>query len=152
MLARAAEATAVIKRADSWVWELKTNLSTGDVSVADITSWDPGSWPDAAEGWSTGEGPRGAVAHWVGIANKQIERYQVVDANTWNLSPRDSVDLRGPIETALLHTPVADPARPLEILRVVHSFNPCPACAVHALDPRAAGPIDIRVRAVKAPR
>ena len=59
---------------------------------------------------------------------------------------------RGPLETALAGTPVADPTRPLEILRVVHSFNPCPACAVHAFDPRAAGAFDIRVRAGEGTR
>jgi hydrogenase large subunit len=151
-LARAVEAQAVIQRADSWVWELKSNLATGDVAVADITRWDPESWPDGADGWSAGEGPRGAVAHWVGIAGKVVERYQVVDGSTWNCSPRDVLGTRGPMETALAGTPVADPTRPLEVLRVVHSFNPCPACAVHAFDPRAAGPFDIRVRAGEGTR
>ncbi|HEX5827977.1 MAG TPA: nickel-dependent hydrogenase large subunit, partial [Candidatus Limnocylindrales bacterium] len=151
-IARAVEAEAVVKRADSWVWELKSNLATGDVSVADISSWDQGSWPDAAEGWSTGEGPRGAVAHWVGIDNRIVADYQVVDASTWNLASRDVLGTRGPVETALLDTPVADPTRPLEVLRVVHSFNPCPACAVHVFDPRAGGPLDVRVRAVEGSR
>ena len=69
-----------------------------------------------------------------------------MDASTWNCSPRDVLGTRGPLETALAGTPVADPTA-LEILRVVHSFNPCPACAVHAFDPRGAGAFDIRVRA-----
>ncbi|HEY3336544.1 MAG TPA: nickel-dependent hydrogenase large subunit [Candidatus Limnocylindrales bacterium] len=151
-LARAVEAQAVIRRADSWVWELKSSLATGDVSVADITSWDPESWPQGADGWSVGEGPRGSVAHWVGIANKVVERYQVVDGSTWNLSPRDVLGTRGPLETALAGTPVADPTRPLEVLRVVHSFNPCPTCAVHAFDPDGTGPFDIRVHAAEGTR
>ncbi|MEO5966304.1 MAG: nickel-dependent hydrogenase large subunit [Candidatus Limnocylindrales bacterium] len=152
LMARAVEAAAIAKRADSWVWELRTNLATGDVAVVDLSTWDPGSWPDEADGWSTGEGPRGAVAHWVSIRDKAIDHYQVVDGSTWNLSPRDTFGRRGPIEDALLRTPVADPTRPLEVLRVVHSFNPCPACAVHAFDPRGAGPFDIRIHATEASR
>jgi Ni,Fe-hydrogenase I large subunit len=152
MLARAVEASAVVTRADAWVWELRTNLATGDVAVVDLSRWDPASWPEAADGWSAGEGPRGAVAHWVTIGNRLVREYQVVDAGTWNLSPRDERGHPGPLETALAGTPVVDPARPLEVLRVVHSFNPCPACAVQVYDPRAAGPLEIRVRAREANR
>ena len=152
MIARAVEAEAVVKRADSWVWELKSNLATGDVAVVELSRWDPASWPESADGTSTGEGPRGSVAHWVGIGNSVVDHYQVVDGNTWNLSPRDAGGTRGPIETALMRTPVADPAQPLELLRVVHSFNPCPACAVHLFDPRAVGPIDLHVRHREASR
>jgi Ni,Fe-hydrogenase I large subunit len=152
MIARAVEAAAVIKRAGSWVWELKSNLATGDVAVVEITRWDPSTWPEFAEGSSAGEGPRGSVAHFVRIKDRVVDHYQVVDGSTWNLSPRDPRGTRGPLETALLRTPVADLAQPLEILRVVHSFNPCPACAVHAHDPRAAGPIDLHVHATEATR
>jgi hydrogenase large subunit len=150
MIARAVEAEAVARRADSWVWELKSNLATGDVAVVDLQRWDPSTWPGTATGTSTGEGPRGSVAHWVGIGNNVVDHYQVVDGSTWNLSPRDGAGTHGPLETALNATPVADPAQPVEILRVVHSFNPCPACAVHAFGAR--GPIDLRVRAVEASR
>ena len=76
-----------------------------------------------------------------------IDRYQVVDGSTWNASPGDAMGGRGPIEAALVGTPVADPTRPIEILRVVHAFAPCPACAAHLFDPGAAGPLEIRVRA-----
>jgi Ni,Fe-hydrogenase I large subunit len=70
-------------------------------------------------------------------------RYLIVDASTWKGSPRDGAGRRGPWEEALLGTPVADPDRPLEILRTVHSFDPCPACAVHAWNPASAGALDI---------
>ena len=152
MLSRALEAQVLIRRADSWLWELKSNLATGDVAVADISFWDPASWPSEAEGRSIGEGPRGAVGHWVRIRDGVIDRYQVVDGSTWNMSPRDAMGGRGPIEAALVGTPVADPTRPLEIQRVVHSFAPCAACAAHVFDPRAAGPLEIRVRAGEGTR
>jgi Ni,Fe-hydrogenase I large subunit len=77
------------------------------------------------------ETPRGALGHWVKIEDRRVDHYQVVDASTWNGSPRDGTGRRGPLEEALIGTPVADPARPLEILRTVHSFDPCAACAVH---------------------
>jgi Ni,Fe-hydrogenase I large subunit len=147
VLARAVETQIVVRQADNWLWELSSNLATGDVAVADITLWDPTTWPTEAEGRSLGESPRGAVGHWVRIRDGVIDRYQVVDGSTWNLAPRDAMGGRGAIETALAGTPVADPARPLEIGRVVHAFAPCAACASHLLDPRAAGPLEIRVRA-----
>ncbi len=152
MLSRALEAQVLIRRADSWLWELKSNLAKGDVAVADISFWDPASWPSEAEGRSIGEGPRGAVGHWVRIRDGVIDRYQVVDGSTWNMSPRDAMGGRGPIEAALVGTPVADPTRPLEIQRVVHSFAPCAACAAHVFDPRATGPLEIRVRAGEGTR
>ncbi len=152
MLSRALEAQVLIRRADGWLWELKSNLATGDVAVADISFWDPASWPSEAEGRSIGEGPRGAVGHWVRIRDGVIDRYQVVDGSTWNMSPRDAMGGRGPIESALVGTPVADPTRPLEIQRVVHSFAPCAACAAHVFDPRATGPLEIRVRAGEGTR
>ncbi len=120
MLARAVEAQVIVRKADEWLTELKANLATGDVAVVDLTYWDPASWPAEAEGRSLGEGPRGAVGHWVGIKNGVIDRYQVVDGSTWNASPGDATGGRGPIEAALVGTPVADPTRPLEIQRVVH--------------------------------
>lgn len=152
MLSRALEAQVLVRQADGWLWELKSNLATGDVAVADLSFWDPASWPSEAEGRSIGEGPRGAVAHWVRIRDGVIDRYQVVDGSTWNMSPRDAMGGRGPIEAALVGIPVADPTRPLEIQRVVHSFAPCAACAAHLLDPRAAGPLEIRVRAGRGTR
>jgi hydrogenase large subunit len=71
----------------------------------------------------------------VSIRDRRVAAYQVVDASTWNTSPRDGRGRRGALEEALLRTPVADPAQPVEILRTIHSFDPCSACAVHAYDP-----------------
>jgi Ni,Fe-hydrogenase I large subunit len=147
MIARAVEAAVVADQLDGWIRELRATLASGDLAVADLSRWDPGTWPAAASGRSLGEGPRGAVGHWVSIADRRISDYQVVDATTWNASPRDAAGRRGPLEEALIGTPVADPERPVEVLRTVRSFDPCPACAVHAFDPGGDGPLGIRVRA-----
>ncbi len=151
IVAKAVETSIVVRRADGWLRELKSSLSTGDLAVADLSRWDPSTWPDTAEGWSLGEGPRGAVGHWVTIRDRVVRRYQVVDATTWNASPRDATGARGPMEEALVGTPVADATQPLEILRTVHSFDPCTACAVHALD-RPSGGIEVRVLGGEARR
>lgn len=147
LLARAVEADVVVRQAATWLSDLRTNLGSGDLAVVDVTLWDPSSWPAEARGFSLGEGPRGTVGHWVTIRDRLVADYQVVDATTWNASPRDDTGSAGPIEHALVGVPVADRARPLEALRVVHSFAPCPACAAHAFGPRSIAPVDVRVRA-----
>jgi len=91
------------------------------------------------------EAPRGALGHWVHVRNGEIANYQCVVPSTWNAGPRDAAGNRGPYEEALLGTPVADPEQPIEILRTVHSFDPCMACGVHVVD--AAGREVLRVRA-----
>ena len=131
MVARAIEAQLVAARLDGWLTELRDNLASGDLAVADITRWDPQSWPSDTRGWSLGETPKGALGHWVTLHDGTVSDYQVVDATTWNASPRDGKGLRGALEEALVGTPVADPERPLEVLRVVHAFDPCTACAAH---------------------
>jgi len=81
------------------------------------------------------EALRGAFGHWIGIKNRKISRYQVVTPTNWNASPRDDFGQLGPIEQALIGTPLADLSQPIEVLRVVHSFDPCLACSVHMLRP-----------------
>lgn len=152
ILARAVEADTLTSAAVGWLGELRDNLATGDVAVADITTWDPDTWPDEAASWSLGEGPRGAVGHWVSIRDKVIDTYQVVDGSTWNASPRDGSGNRGPLEAALVGIPVADPSEPLEILRVVHGFGPCVACASHVFGPGTGAPIAIHTRVTEAAR
>ncbi len=146
LLAKAIEATVVVTKARGWLLALRQHLGTGDLAVADISFWDQGSWPPEAAGYSLGEGPRGAVGHWISIRDRLIDRYQVIDASTWNASPRDLNGQRGPIEAALTGVEVADAMQPLELLRVIHSFNPCAACAAHVLNPKGTGPFDLRVR------
>ena len=139
MIARSVEAELLALKLDAWLGELDSNLATGDVTVANIELWDPASWPDEAQGWSLGEGPRGSVGHWLGIKNAIVDHYQVVDGSTWNASPRDALGLPGPIEAALVGLEVADPSQPVELLRVIHSFAPCAACAAHVFEAQDAG-------------
>jgi hydrogenase large subunit len=80
------------------------------------------------------EAPRGALAHWIVIKDKLIDNYQLVVPSTWNASPRDGNGNRSAYEESLIGTPIADPEQPLEILRTIHSFDPCLACAVHVYD------------------
>jgi hydrogenase large subunit len=137
--ARALESQIVMSRLEGWLDELDRNASSGDVRISDTSKWDPSSWPSSARGWGPHEVPRGSLAHWVEISDGTISRYQAVVPTTWNASPRDAQGQPGPYEQALVGTPVADPSRPLELLRTVHSFDPCLACAVHVLDAHGAG-------------
>jgi Ni,Fe-hydrogenase I large subunit len=130
-LARAAEAQLVGHRLDGWLRELVANLGSGDFALTNLDGTDVARWPSDASSCGMVEGPQGAVGHWVSVAGRRIADYQVIDGNTWNLSPRDQRGRPGAIEQALAGTPVADPANPLEIERALHSFDPCAACAVH---------------------
>jgi len=143
--ARAIETQLIVHRLGKWLTDLTTNLDTGDLAIADVTMWDPASWPAEAQGWGFEEAPRGALGHWVRIKDQAIENYQLVVPSTWNGSPRDAQGRRGAWEEALIGTPVADPNQPVEILRTIHSFDPCMACAVHVYDPKAASSVEIRV-------
>ncbi|MBW2521828.1 MAG: nickel-dependent hydrogenase large subunit, partial [Deltaproteobacteria bacterium] len=86
------------------------------------------------QGFGYHEAPRGILSHWVVIENGKIKNYQAVVPSTWNAGPRNGKDELGPYEAALLDNPVADPEKPLEILRTIHSFDPCLACAIHMVD------------------
>jgi hydrogenase large subunit len=121
-----------------WAFEffnmLMTNIKHGDTRMADVSKFSPSTWPKEARGVGRHEAPRGALAHWIVIKDQEIDNYQLVVPTTWNASPRDAQGNRSAYEAALLDTPVADPEKPLEILRTVHSFDPCMACAVHLHD------------------
>jgi hydrogenase large subunit len=132
--ARAIEAHVMAGQVSKWVAELGAKLGHGDLRVHNGEKWDPDTWPREAQGWGFHEAPRGALAHWVQIEDKKIKNYQCVVPTTWNAGPRDGKGQRGAYEAALLNTPVADPERPVEILRTIHSFDPCLACAVHVVD------------------
>ncbi|MGZ8255246.1 MAG: nickel-dependent hydrogenase large subunit [Burkholderiaceae bacterium] len=134
--ARGIETQLLAEKMDEWVDALAANMGAGDLRIHDNSKWDPSSWPADAMGAGFHEAPRGALAHWVHIENGLISNYQCVVPSTWNAGPRDAKGKRGPYEEALLGTPVADPERPIEILRTVHSFDPCMACGVHVVDGR----------------
>jgi Ni,Fe-hydrogenase I large subunit len=132
--ARGIETLVLAEKMDAWVDGLAANMAAGELRIHDNSKWDPSSWPADASGAGFHEAPRGALGHWVQIHNGTISNYQCVVPSTWNAGPRDAAGRRGPYEEALLGTPVADPQRPIEILRTVHSFDPCMACGVHVVD------------------
>jgi hydrogenase large subunit len=132
--ARALESLLMARQLEPWVDQLDDNLAHGKVQIFNPIHWDPASWPASATGYGWHEAPRGSLGHWVEISGKSIKNYQAVVPTTWNAGPRDATGQRGAYETALLNTPVVDPNRPLEILRTIHSFDPCIACAVHVID------------------
>jgi len=134
--ARAIETQVVVEEMESWVDGLMANMGAGDLRICDNSKWDPSTWPEECSGAGFHEAPRGALGHWVHIRNGQIANYQCIVPSTWNAGPRDAGQQPGPYEQAIVGTPVADPEQPLEILRTVHSFDPCMACGVHVLDAR----------------
>jgi hydrogenase large subunit len=134
VLARGVETQLIVEQMAGWVRELEDNMNSGRIEIHNGALWDPATWPAEATGWGSTEAPRGGLGHWVQIKDGRIANYQAVVPTTWNGSPRDARDQRGPWETALIGTPIADPEQPVEILRTVHSFDPCMACAVHVVD------------------
>lgn len=133
--ARCVETVALSEQMIAWTDQLAANVASGDLRIQDDSRWDPDTWPAEAKGFGTTEAPRGGLGHWVHIKNGKIEKYQAVVPSTWNGSPRDAQGQMGPYEASLVGTPVSDPNQPLEILRTIHSFDPCMACAVHVLEP-----------------
>jgi Ni,Fe-hydrogenase I large subunit len=132
--ARGIETVLIAEQMAAWVGQLEANMNAGRLAIHDKTRWDPATWPAEASGWGATEAPRGALGHWVQIKAGKIENYQAVVATIWNGSPRDARGQRGPWEQALIGTPVFDPAKPVEVLRTIHSFDPCMSCAVHVVD------------------
>jgi len=133
--ARGVETLVTAEQIPVWLGQLAENMKKGDLRIHSGEKWDPSEWQKEARGYGFHEAPRGALGHWLSIENGRIKNYQCVVPSTWNGSPRDAKDQRGPYESALIGTPVANPEQPVEILRTVHSFDPCMACAVHVLDP-----------------
>jgi [NiFe] hydrogenase large subunit/hydrogenase large subunit len=143
--ARGIETEVIAEKLDDWIDGLAANMAAGELRIHDNTKWDPSSWPAQAQGAGFHEAPRGALGHWVQIRDGIISNYQCVVPSTWNAGPRDGKGRRGPYEEALMATPVADPERPIEILRTVHSFDPCMACGVHVVDSRRREITQVRV-------
>jgi hydrogenase large subunit len=114
--------------------KLIANIKAGDTATANQQAHDPHTWPKSCKGFGFVEAPRGALGHWIDIDNMAIKNYQCIVPTTWNASPRDAAGNIGAYEAALLDTPMVDPEKPLEILRTIHSFDPCLACATHVLD------------------
>jgi hydrogenase large subunit len=113
--------------------KLVANIKNGDLATANVEKWDPATWPKDAKGVGTSEAPRGALGHWIRIKDTKIDNYQAVVPTTWNGSPRDPAGNIGAFEASLMNTPLAKADEPLEILRTLHSFDPCLACSTHVM-------------------
>jgi hydrogenase large subunit len=131
--ARAQETLKIAKAMQTWVSQLN---STGPV-------YNGFAIPATASSYGLTEAPRGALGHWLQLANGKISRYQIITPTCWNASPRDDTGQRGPIEQALIGTPIIDPDHPIEVLRVIHSFDPCLSCAVHVSRPKTKSKVQI---------
>jgi Ni,Fe-hydrogenase I large subunit len=145
--ARGMETVLVSRRLSHWYDALVARIKGGDTRTFDGTKWDPATWPAKAQGYGYLDAPRGALGHWVEIENGKIARYQCVVPTTWNCSPRDGKGQPGPYEAALMDNhPLVKPEQPLEILRTIHSFDPCIACGVHVLDATGREVTEVRVQ------
>jgi hydrogenase large subunit len=144
--ARTLETKIFADAMEGWYNRLMANIKGGDVRTFNEKQWDPSGWPKTAKGVGYTEAPRGALAHWIVIRNGTIDNYQAVVPSTWNAGPRDAAGQDGPYEAALKGHRLHDPKQPVEILRTIHSFDPCIACAVHVLDPAGAEMLRVKVR------
>ncbi len=143
--ARTLETKIIADAMPLWFGNLMANIQAGDVRTFNDELWDPKTWPRQARGVGYMEAPRGALGHWIVINDGKISNYQAVVPSTWNASPRDAKGQDSPYEAALLDHPLAVESQPLEILRTIHSFDPCLACAVHVTNPEGEELIQVKV-------
>jgi len=145
--ARGIETVLLARRMNVWFDQFIARIKSGDTSTFNGAKWEPSTWPDSADGYGYLDAPRGALGHWVQIRDGKIARYQCVVPSTWNCSPRDGEGQMGPYEASLVDNhPLAKPDQPLEILRTIHSFDPCMACGVHVLDATGAPIVDVQIQ------
>jgi quinone-reactive Ni/Fe-hydrogenase large subunit len=128
--ARGLETKLVADYTQNWINELVANIKAGDTRT-----WTRCDVPKSGKGRGMVEVPRGALGHWIVIEDHVISNYQAIVPSTWNAAPRNQDGKRGPYEESLIGTKLANPDQPLEILRTIHSFDPCMACAVHIIRP-----------------
>ncbi len=133
--ARGLECSWAVHKLRHFQDKLMNSIKNGDLSTANTEKWEPATWPKEARGVGFAEAPRGALGHWIKIRDEKIESYQMVVPTTWNGSPRDPGGQIGAFESALMNVPLAIADQPLEILRVLHSFDPCLACSTHIMTP-----------------
>ena len=144
-LARALESKYLVNNLAGFYADLVNNIKAGDSQTFNGEKWEPEKWPAQAQGVGFAEAPRGALGHWVKINNGKVSAYQAVVPTTWNASPRDGSGQKGPYEASLLDTPIVNEDQPLELLRTIHSFDPCLACATHLLTPKGDEILKVRV-------
>jgi len=144
--ARGIETLLIAEMLPIWIDELTSKIKAGDLRIHNGDMWDPDKWPKEARGYGFHDAPRGALSHWIVIKDKAVSNYQCVVPGGWNSSPRDANGVRGPYEEALIGTPIADPNKPVEILRTIHSFDPCMACAIHLYDSGGKQLVSVKVK------
>jgi hydrogenase large subunit len=144
--ARTLETKIIADSMQGWYDQLMANIKAGDVRTFNEKNWDPSTWPKQAKGVGLMEAPRGGLSHWIVIADGRIANYQAVVPSTWNAGPRDPSGQPGAYEAALQDNHVLQNAKqPIEILRTIHSFDPCIACAVHVTDPDGEELVKVKV-------
>ena len=143
--ARTLETKVFADAMQGWLDQLVANIKGGDLRTFNEKLWDPSTWPREAKGAGYTEAPRGGLSHWVVIKDGKIDNYQAVVPSTWNAGPRDAKGQPGPYEAALVGHKLHDPKQPIEILRTIHSFDPCIACAVHVTDPEGEELVKVKV-------
>jgi len=126
---------------------LIANIKAGDVRTFNEQYWEPSTWPRHMQGVGLMEAPRGGLSHWIVVDDGKISNYQAVVPSTWNAGPRDMQGQPGAYEAALQDNHVMhDPKQPIEILRTIHSFDPCIACAVHVTDPDGEELVQVKIK------
>ena len=143
--ARTLETKIIADAMQGWYDQLIANIKAGQLKTFNETMWEPSSWPAKAQGVGLMEAPRGALSHWIVIENQKIANYQAIVPSTWNAGPRDPGGNQGPYEAALKGHLLHDVKQPIEILRTIHSFDPCIACAVHVTDPDGEELVQVKV-------
>lgn len=144
--ARALESVWAARQMASFYDQLIANIKNGDTATANVEKWDPATWPKSVKGVGFTEAPRGALGHWLKIDNTKIDSYQCVVPTTWNAGPRDDKGQIGAYEASLMGTKMAVPDQPLEILRTLHSFDPCLACSTHVIGDDGGELVKVQVR------
>jgi hydrogenase large subunit len=143
--ARTLETKIVADNMQGWYDALIANIKAGDSDTFDESKWDPKNWPKSSKGAGFMEAPRGGLSHYIVIEDAKIANYQAVVPTTWNAGPRDAEGKPGAYEAALQGHKMADPHLPIEILRTIHSFDPCLACAVHVTDPNGEELVQVKI-------
>ena len=143
--ARTLETKIMVDAMQGWYGQLVANIRAGELDTFNDKKWEPSTWPSSCQGVGFMEAPRGALAHWIVIKNGIIDNYQAVVPSTWNAGPRDPQGNDGPYEAALKGHRLHDAKQPIEILRTIHSFDPCIACAVHVSDAEGEELVQVKV-------
>jgi hydrogenase large subunit len=143
--ARTLETKLLADNMQSWYDQLIANIKAGDTDTFDESKWEPKNWPKSAKGAGFMEAPRGGLSHYIVIEDAKIANYQCVVPTTWNAGPRDAEGKPGAYEAALQGHKMVDPHQPIEILRTIHSFDPCLACAVHVTDPNGEEMVQVKI-------